>query len=310
MRSITVIGGIAADIEGHPYDDLKRGESNPGKISVSYGGVGRNITENLARMGAGVSFVSAAGNDFVGRMAVQELAALGVGVENIHLIEGENTAMYLSILNNVGDMELALCNMDVLERISVDIINQAMPLLQSSKMVAMDANLTEDVQLYIMDKLQGIPLFLDPVSAPKAERSKKYIGRFHTIKPNIGEAEVLSGIEITDEKSLAKAGAYFITRGVKQVFITLNARGVYYKDTREEGILRPWDCISIVSATGAGDAFSAAIIDSFIRGKNIAETSFYGMAAAQVAMQTKTAVNPQMCMRKIEEKINMVSKTI
>ncbi|QAT42051.1 carbohydrate kinase family protein [Aminipila luticellarii] len=301
MSDITVIGGIAADIEGHPYDVLKPGESNPGKISISYGGVGRNITENLARMGASISFVSAAGNDFVGRMAVQELAALGVGVENVHLIEGENTAMYLSILNSIGDMEMALCNMDVLERISVEIINKALPLLKRSKIVGIDANLIEEVQTYIMDKLQEVPLFLDPVSAPKAERSKKYIGRFHTIKPNIGEAQVLSDIEIADEKDLSEAGKYFISKGVKRVFITLNARGVYYKDEAEEGIIRPGKT-KIVSATGAGDAFSAAILDSFVKGRDIKETALYGMAASGVAMESKTAVNPNMSIKNIEEK--------
>ncbi len=293
MSDITVIGGVAVDVEGHPYDVLRKGESNPGEISISYGGVGRNITENLARMGANVSFISAVGHDFVGKVAVQELSALGVGVEHIHMLEDESTAMYLSILNSIGDMEMALCNMDVLERISIDIIDQAMPILKTSKIVGIDANLTDDVQKYIMDKLPGVPLFLDPVSAPKAQRSQKYIGRFHTIKPNIGEAEVLSGMKITDEKDLLEAGKYFIAQGVKQVFITLNARGVYYKDTIEEGVIRPGK-VDIVSATGAGDAFSAAIMDSFVRGKNIVETSFYGMAASRVAMGARTAVNSKM----------------
>nr|WP_315024756.1 carbohydrate kinase family protein [uncultured Aminipila sp.] len=309
MSDITVVGGIAVDVEGHPYDVLRKGESNPGKISISYGGVGRNITENLARMGANVSFISAVGHDFVGKMAIQELSALGAGVEHVHMLEDENTAMYLSILNSIGDMEMALCNMDVLERISIDIIDRSMPLLKSSKIVGIDANLTDDVQEYIMDKLSGVPLFLDPVSAPKAQRSKKNIGRFHTVKPNVGEAEVLSGIKITDEKDLLDVGKYFIAQGVKQVFITLNARGVYYKDTIEEGIIRPGE-VDIVSATGAGDAFSAAIMDSFVRGRNIIETSFYGMAASRVAMEAKTAVNPEMSPAAMKEKLRFISKSI
>lgn len=307
MNDITVVGGIAVDIEGHPYDVLRKGESNPGKISISYGGVGRNITENLARMGANVSFISAVGNDFVGKMAMQELGALGVGIEYVQMLEDEKTAIYLSILNRIGDMEMALCNMDVLERISVDIIDKAMPILKNSKIVGIDANLTDDVQKYIMDKLPGVPLFLDPVSAPKAERSKKYIGRFHTIKPNIGEAEILSGIKITDEEDLLEVGKYFIAQGVKRVFVTLNARGVYYKDTSQEGIIRPGE-VEIVSATGAGDAFSAAIMDSFVRGKNIVETSSYGMAASKVAMEAKTAVNPKMSPEELRKKLQFNNK--
>jgi pseudouridine kinase len=48
---IGIIGGINIDIEGAPFKKLKYQDSNPGKIRLSYGGVGRNIAENLARLG-------------------------------------------------------------------------------------------------------------------------------------------------------------------------------------------------------------------------------------------------------------------
>ncbi|MBN7773703.1 carbohydrate kinase family protein [Clostridium aminobutyricum] len=304
MSDITIIGGITADIEGNPYGQLARGESNPGKISIAYGGVGRNITENLARLGADVAFVSAAGNDFVGRAAVQELKQLGVNIEKVSLLDDENTAMYLSILNIVGDMELALCNMDVLERISIDFIHDAMKVLKASKIVGIDANLTEEVQDFITRKLHdaGIPVFLDPVSAPKAERAKKMIGRFHTIKPNRGEAEILSGLSILNEEQLRGAGRWFSQQGVKRIFITLGSGGVYYKEGEREGIIRP-QAVHLVSATGAGDAFSAAIMDAHVKQMDIEETARYGMAAAAVAMEAKTAVNPKMCLESIDEKL-------
>ncbi|MFV0515967.1 MAG: carbohydrate kinase family protein [Aminipila sp.] len=294
MIDITVIGGIAVDIEGLPYSTLRKGESNPGRISISYGGVGRNITENLARIGAKVAFVSAVGNDFVGKNAVRELKSLGVNVDNVHMLESENTAIYLSILNHVGDMEMALCNMDVLEKIAVDIVEEAMPVIKSAKILGIDANLTHDVQQYILDMVQGIPVFLDPVSAPKAERSKKHIGRFHTIKPNRGEAEVLCGFSIEDEQGLSEAGKWFVDQGVRRVYITLGEDGVYYKDDVEEGVIAPGN-VRVVSATGAGDAFSAAIMKGFISNKSIKETACYGMAASKVTMGCKTAVNPDIC---------------
>jgi pseudouridine kinase len=91
MSDVSIIGGITADIEGTPYHQLIQGDSNPGKISMSYGGVGRNITENLARMGVGVSFISVAGDDLAGRGAVRELEEIGVDTENVRLLKEENT---------------------------------------------------------------------------------------------------------------------------------------------------------------------------------------------------------------------------
>jgi len=293
MSDVSIIGGITADIEGNPYNQLIQGDSNPGKITMSYGGVGRNITENLARMGASVRFVSVAGDDFAGRGAVRELEDIGVNTENVRLLQEENTAVYMSILNLMGDMELALCNMDVLERISIDFIDAAYESIKNSKMIGIDTNLTEETLEYTTKKLKDIPIFLDPVSVTKAERAKKIIGRFHTIKPNRIEAEILSGMTIMSGEELEKASRWFIDQGVKRVFITLGAGGVFYQDEKESGLLKP-NSVDIVSATGAGDAFSAAILYSYLKGFDIKKTAEVGMAAAAIALQSKSAVNRQM----------------
>jgi len=298
MSDISIIGGITADIEGNPYNQLIQGDSNPGKISMSYGGVGRNITENLARMGSSVSFVSVAGDDFPGRGAVRELEDLGVDTDYVKLLPEENTAMYLSILNLIGDMELALCNMDVLERISTGFIDEALERLRDSKIVGIDTNLTEETLEYTTSILNGVPLFLDPVSVTKAERAKNLVGRFHTIKPNRMEAEILSGMQIMSAEELEQAGEWFIEQGVKRIFITLGGGGVYYRDENESGLIRP-DNVEIVSATGAGDAFSAAIIYSHLNGYRIKKAAELGMAAAKIAMQSKAAVNRAMSEEKL-----------
>lgn len=293
MSEVSIIGGITADIEGHPFSQLIHGDSNPGKISMAYGGVGRNITENLARMGTEVSFVSVAGDDFAGRGAVRELEDVGVKTEYITLLKEENTAVYMSILNIIGDMELALCNMDVLERISNDFIDDAYESMKQSKIIGIDTNLTEETLAYATEKLKDIPMFLDPVSVAKAERAKHLVGRFHTIKPNRMEAEVLSGLTIMSAEELELAGQWFIDQGVKRVFITLGPGGVYYRDEKESGILRSKET-EIVSATGAGDAFSAAVIYSYLKGFDVKKTAEVGIAAAAIAMRAKTAVNSAM----------------
>ena len=302
MSDVSIIGGITADIEGNPYNQLVQGDSNPGKISMSYGGVGRNITENLARLGTSVNFISVAGDDFPGRGVVRELQDLGADVEHVKLLPEESTAVYMSILNLLGDMELALCNMDVLERISVEFIKEAMESIQKSKIVGIDTNLTEETLEYTTSILKDVPLFLDPVSVTKAERAKNVLGRFHTIKPNRMEAEVLSGLQIMSGEELEKAGQWFIEQGVKRVFITLGGGGVYYQDKKQSGMVRP-KTVEIVSATGAGDAFSAAIIYSFLKGYDIKKTAETGMAAAEIAMQSKSAVSRSMSADKLWQTI-------
>jgi len=303
VSEIVVIGGITADIEGHPYEMLVYADSNPGTISISYGGVGRNIVENLGRLGASVSFFSVAGDDLTGRGAVRELSELGVDITGVRLLPGENTAMYLSILNLVGDMELALCNMDVLERITNDLVDEAVMEATGSVMVALDTNLREETLAYAVERLSPAPLFLDPVSTAKAERAKSLIGRFHTIKPNRAESEVLTGMEIRDPSALEQAGAYFLNEGVQRVFITLSGGGVYFCGEGDSGFLPPAGQLAGGgSATGAGDAFSAAAIYGFARGMGIRETGLFASKAAAIALESKAAVSPLLTLAEIERR--------
>lgn len=302
MAQIAVVGGINIDIEGSPYGTLIMADSNPGKVNQAFGGVGRNIVENIARMGGDVAMISLTGNDFLGISARKQLAQLGADVDNIFPVDGESTGMYLSILNHKNDMELAICNMDILEKITPGFLRDKMEVLNQSQVVGIDCNLMPETLDYITSECQA-PLFLDPVSASKANRVKSFIGRFHTIKPNRIEAELLSGIEITDGVTLAKAGQWFLDQGVKRVFISLSEKGAYYKTESEEGIAaaRP---VKLLSATGAGDAFSAAILMGHVMGLSAKETAQMGIACSSIAMEVRTAVNPKMSMEAVRARMD------
>lgn len=294
MDTITIIGGITADIEGRPKSRLIHADSNPGTISITYGGVGRNIAENLARLGVDVKFFSMVGDDLVGRSAARELMEAGVDVSGVKHLPGENTAMYISILDIVGDMELGLCNMDALERISVETIDDLALNSINSKMIALDTNLTEDTLAYAIQRLGDKPLFLDPVSTGKAARAKNLIGAFHTIKPNRAEAELLLDMEIRDPKALEEAGRAFLDKGVKRVFISLSAGGVYYTDGRDAELLKSIGQVDEKgSTTGAGDAFSAGVIFGYLKGYSLRESAVFSLAMASLSMKSKSAVNPK-----------------
>ncbi|MBR5230038.1 MAG: carbohydrate kinase family protein [Firmicutes bacterium] len=303
MAEITVVGGINIDIEGSPFEKLKYQDSNPGKVHMAFGGVGRNITENIARLGGNVAMLSVIGDDQMGLAAKRELESLGVDTSCIQVLEGQSTAMYLSILDDRKDMELALCDMDIIEAITPDVMTANKDFLRNSKMVALDGNLSESLMEHATDLLEGVPLFYDPVSAAKAVKAKRFIGRFHSIKPNIMEAEILTGMTIEGEEGVRKAGQWFIDQGVKRVFITLNKDGVYYRDETSEGFIRPKEGLKVVSATGAGDSFSATIMLGFVQGRTAEETAKMGMAASSIAMESARAVNKEMNMEELLRRI-------
>lgn len=311
MAEIIVVGGINIDIEGVPYGPLLMADSNPGKVNQSFGGVGRNIVENIARLGGDVAMLSLTGDDFMGESARHQLESLGVDTRNIYPVKEESTGMYLSILNHNNDMELAICNMDILEQITPDFLSDKMDELNRSEIIGVDCNLRSETLRYIIDQAK-VPLFLDPVSASKAERVKPMIGAFHTIKPNRIEAELLSGISITDENALSAAGEWFSRQGVKRVFISLGEKGAYYREGASEGIAKEGIAnegiaeakpVRILSATGAGDAFSAAILMGHVMELSAEAVAQMGIACASLAMEARTAVNPLISMELVRERM-------
>ena len=299
MAEITVVGGINIDIEGSPFEKLKYHDSNPGRIHLAFGGVGRNITENAARLGGDVAMVSVIGDDQMGQAAKAELASLGVDTSCIRTLEGRNSAMYLSILDDRKDMELALCDMDIIEAITPEILEEHRDFIAGSKIIALDGNLTEELLCCAVDMFKGIPMFFDPVSGAKAIKAKYCLGGLESIKPNIIEAEILTGIAIDGDEDIRRAADVMIAKGIKQVFITLNRDGVYYTDGSREGFIRPAENLNIVSATGAGDSFSATILLGMARGKSTEETARMGMAAASIAMESSRAVNSKMNLQEL-----------
>ena len=269
---------------------------------MAFGGVGRNITENLARMGGKVAMISVIGDDHMGIGAREHLRSLGVDVSLIQSVKGRNSAMYLSILNHDNDMELAICDMDIISHITPDLIEKNRNVLEKSKVIALDGNLEEETIRYVTDRFFSVPLFLDPVSAAKAVKAKDVIGKFACIKPNVMEAEILSGMEIRSENDLKRAGQWFTDQGVGRLFVTLNKDGVYYKDRHCEGFIRPGH-VKISSATGAGDSFSAAILLGLEEDMDTRDIARYGMAASAIAMESSSAVNQNISKDEIERRL-------
>ena len=92
---IVVIGGANLDLVGRSHVAYRSEDSNPGSVKMSPGGVGRNIAENLSRLGAEVVFLSAIGQDPQGQLVAQATQAVGVNMQHV-LRTDCGTSTYLS----------------------------------------------------------------------------------------------------------------------------------------------------------------------------------------------------------------------
>lgn len=307
-----VIGGANIDIQGFTNQSLILKDSNPGKVRISLGGVGRNIAENLVKLGIQTKLISAIGGDLYGSKILEECNLSGIDMQHTLMLKDTPSSTYLSILDELGDMQVAISDMDIFDKISVDFIRKKNHVIKHAQLIIVDTNLPQEVLAYLVSNFKETAFFLDTVSTAKAKKAKEIIGLFHTIKPNKLEAEILSDIKISTKKDLERAGDYFLNQGVQQVFISLGKEGVFYKDIHSSRHLST-PMIKVVNATGAGDAFMAGLAYGHIHGYTLDEQASFAMAASILALSHENTINPTMSLenvKKICKEMNLCFKNI
>lgn len=299
---ICVLGGANMDIVGYPDKNLILRDSNPGRVKVALGGVGRNIAENLVHLGVPVKLISAVGEDIYGKKIMEHANRIGLDMKNSLVLSQIPTSTYLAILDENGDMKAAISQMDILDEISIDFIQGKRQIIESSKICIIDTNIPGDVINYVLDNFKDTKFFLDTVSSTKALKVKNKIGAFHTIKPNRIEAELLSDIKIESVSDMEKAAKYFLNQGVNRVFITLGSQGVFYHDVNVCRLI-PNPEVKVVNATGAGDSFLAALAFSDFNNYGIDESARFAMAAAILTLSYEETINPNISKENVNKKM-------
>lgn len=300
---VTVVGGANIDISGAPFQALKQRDSNPGLVTASAGGVGRNIAENLARLGVPAKLLTVVGDDAYGGKLLADTGTSGVDIKHVRRVAGESSGVYLSVLDENRDMAVAVSSMEILNRLDAGYLRENQALLTGGRLTVFDANLTPEALEYGSGLIAGQKSYLDVVSVTKALKVKNLLGRFYCIKPNRLEAEALTGLSATSPLGLRRNAEAFHEAGVTKVFITLGTEGVYFSGGTEHGIIRALRA-QVGSATGAGDAFVAGIVYAELTGRSMAEAAAFGTGAALLALASgdtvSKAISPESIQRIME----------
>lgn len=298
---IVVIGGANMDIGGVSAAPLVAGDSNPGVVRMSLGGVGRNIAHNLSLLGCDVRFLTAFGDDLYAQKLTASCAELGIDVSQALTLPGERTSTYVFLAGPDGDMALAVNDMAIYDRFTPDYLRSKKALLDSARLIVTDANIPAESIQWLCDNIH-VPIFADPVSVAKAGRLKGVLGKLHTLKPNRIEAQFLSGVAITDDASLHRAAQALLDTGLRRVFISLSTDGVYAADHTGQCRL-PCYRAKAVNATGAGDAFMAALAWAYLEGAALEDTARLAQAAAAIAVEGEETINPGLSAQAVTERL-------
>ena len=297
---VLVFGASVVDIFGFSNSNYRPNNSTPGNVKISFGGVCRNIAENMARVGVNTKFISILGDDETGRGILDHSKIIGYDMEDTLILKDGGTPTYMAIIDENGEMVSAIADMKSIDEMDFEFIDSKAEIIKNAKYTFLDADSPKNLE-YILTTFKGYSEFiLDPVSSVKAERIKHLIKHFHTIKPNRHEAEILTGFKIKDDSDLKRAGDFFLSLGIKNVFISLDEDGIYFTNGTNSGKIKAHN-VSVVNVTGAGDSFVAGLGYGYMEMLPIEETVKFAIAMSIITIAHAETIHPNMNFEYVQE---------
>ena len=287
-----VVGGVNVDIGGRSHAKLVAADSNPGRVSISLGGVGRNIAHNMSLLGLDVKLLTAMGQDVYGNRIAESCKALGIDASHALRVSDCTTSTYLYIADEAGEMAMALSDMEICDRITPSYLAANQQILQNAQVIVADANIPAETLVYLAENCTA-PIFCDSVSTIKAEKLRPILSKIHTLKPNWLEAELLTGMAIHSKAEAEAAAKVLLDRGVQRVFLSMGSEGMYAA-TAEEQCWMANIPGNMVNTTGCGDSVMAALVWAWMNDLDLKESLRAGLAAGAITMESTETINPAM----------------
>ncbi len=292
-NTIFILGAAITDLMAFPYSHPAPTDSVPGSITKAAGGVGRNLAENLARLGVSVELLTAFGDDGNGKKLLAECQELEIGIRHSILANGHKGAIHLAIMDAKKDLFAGVADLSVMAHITPAYLAQQKAAIEQAHSLVLETNLPQETIDWVLEQEWEIPLYLDPVSEQLSKRVKGSIGKFHTIKANKRQAEVLLGRGILHAKDLDKVADKCLNKGVKRIFITMGSRGAFAADENSR-IHIPAAKVKVANTTGAGDAFHAGLIWASLKNWSLEDCCRAGLAASTIAIKSTAAINSEL----------------
>ena len=294
---VICIGGATVDRKYRVGAPIQLGTSNPATSERSFGGVARNVAENIARLGTSACLVSILGDDENGHAIHSHLAGLAIDTRHVVVSRDHATAEYVAVLEPDGDLALGLADMAIFDALSPALLRDIWPDLSGAWIFA-DCNLPSATlhELVRLARRDAAMLAIDAVSTRKATRLPRDLSGIGLLFLNLDEARALLDEPSASPEDLAAA---LLDRGADRAVLTLGEGGLIAMDrsgvTRVEAMP-----VQVVDATGAGDALIAGTLLAMLNGRSLAQAARMGTVAAASTLGCRDSVCPDLTLAGLE----------
>lgn len=281
-NNILVIGSSNTDMVLKTHRFPKPGETIlGGDFFVFQGGKGANQAVAAARAGGAVSFICKVGTDAFGNEALHHYRHEGIDVRSAVQDAESPTGVAVIMVNAEGENSIVVAS-------GANALLSVADVANSNALHHADWIITQlETPIPVIEYLSEVTqannkqLILNP--APAAPLPDAVYKGLFLITPNETETELLTGIQVTDERTAEEAASIFKGKGVQNVIITMGSKGAYLYCDGYRGII-PSQKVKAVDTTAAGDVFNGALVVALSEEKDWKEAVQFACMAAAVSV--------------------------
>lgn len=284
-KKLLVIGSVNTDMVVKSHSLPKPGETVlGGTFFMNAGGKGANQAVAATRLGADVTFICKIGNDAFGETSKKLFENEGIDTSYV-LVDPDNASGVALITVDHNAENCIVVAPGANANLHASDVPDLPSIIEQFDYVLMQLEIPMETIQTVADIAyqKNIPVILNPAPAPAQALSNNLLNKLYLITPNETEAELITGIKVTDKDSALLAAKKMHDLGVCCVIITLGAKGAFvYKDSQCEII--PSFKVTAVDTTAAGDIFNGALVVGLMEGKSIKESVQFACRASAISV--------------------------
>ena len=283
MKHIYVLGSLNMDIVFESSVLPKQGETLFGdSFLINAGGKGANQAVAIARLGAPVTFICKTGTDIFGHQSQQLFEAEGINTSYVFSDPQNPSGVALISVDDKAENCIVVAS-GANANLTPEDLKKAEEAIDQCDIVLLQLEIPMETVEYVAKIAfeKGKKVILNP--APAQPLSAKLLSHLYLITPNETEAEMISGVKITDEASANEAAQVLSEKGVQNVIITLGSKGALVYSNGESEIVPAYK-VNAIDTTAAGDVFNGALTVALSEGRDLKEASRFGCKASAISV--------------------------
>ena len=286
MSKLVVFGSVNVDHVVQVPSFPRPGETLLGRnYQVIPGGKGANQALAARRLGADVGFIASMGDDATGQQMFESFRAAGIDVANVHIQLQTPTGVAMIQVADNGENSICLSG-EANDALSAELIAPNLASIEQADalLTQLETPLDGITKAIHVAKAQATLVVLNP--APARPLSDALLSCVDIITPNETEAELITGIAVSDDLSAQLAANVLHDKGIATVLITLGAKGVWLSTQGKQAHseLVAGFRVEARDTTAAGDTFNAGFVTAILEGQALLEAIQFAHAAAAISV--------------------------